>query len=268
MARVRTVKPSFFKDAGLYDAEAASGLPLRLAYEGLWCQADRAGRFEWKPRELKLDILPYDDLDFAAVLDALADAGFIVRYEVEGRIYGLIPNLNRHQHFHKNEQASTLPAPCKDGASTVQAPSLHPASTPDTDTDTDTGVDADAGGDGAASAAPSPSDLADWFPPEYHPDLDAALRSTPSPTALVAELRLLRREPQVRGLVSVSGAEVGQALRDAAMKGIPLSGKTLANCIRVTQRSPPVVVGSIEQAVADHDREREARRARYAAGNE
>ena len=60
----------------------------------------------------------------------------------------------------------------------------------------------------------------------------------------------------------------GQALRDAAMKGIPLSGKTLANCIRVTQRSPPVVVGSIERAVEDHDREREAGRARYAAGNE
>ena len=57
MPRSRIIKPEFFKHAGLYDAEARSGLPLRLAFEGLWCVADRAGRFQWKPRELTIRLL-------------------------------------------------------------------------------------------------------------------------------------------------------------------------------------------------------------------
>ena len=45
----------------------------------------------WKPRALKLDALPYDDVDFAGVLDALAAHGFVVKYEAAGRVYGCIP---------------------------------------------------------------------------------------------------------------------------------------------------------------------------------
>lgn len=116
--------------------------------------------------------------------------------------------------------------------------------------------------------APAPPDLLTWLPPEYADDLTAAIRSTRRPEAFVADLRKLRDRWPEFGLASCTGIEVGRALRDAAIKGIPLSGTTLANCVRVVQRAPPVVVGSIEQAVADHDREREARRARYAAGNE
>lgn len=155
MARTRTVKPTFFKDAELYDAEVQYGLPLRLAYEGLWCQADREGRFLWKPRELKLDILPYDPVDFDRVLNALAEAGFIERYEVDGRVYGLIPNLKRHQHFHKTEAASTLPAPVANGATTVSPPLSHRDATPDTDTDTDT--EGDNNNRGAARVEPAKS---------------------------------------------------------------------------------------------------------------
>ncbi|GAA4169527.1 hypothetical protein [Shinella granuli] len=80
MARIRTIKPEFFKHEGIFDAEQETGLPLRLAFAGLWTQCDREGRFAWRPRQLKVDILPYDELDFLRVLDALATRGFIVKY--------------------------------------------------------------------------------------------------------------------------------------------------------------------------------------------
>jgi hypothetical protein len=111
MARARFTKPEFYKHGDLFDAEKASGLPLRLAFAGLWTQCDRAGRFVWKPRELKLDVLPYDDVDFADVLDALERHGFLKSYVVDGKRYGVIPSLVDHQPFHKNEPASKLPEP-------------------------------------------------------------------------------------------------------------------------------------------------------------
>lgn len=111
MARSRVLSAKFFTDEKLFDAEQAAGLPLRLAYEGLWCAADREGRFEWKPRELKLHVLPYDQVDFAAVLDALEAAGFIQSYRVGESRYGFIPKFSLYQRIHPREAASTLPEP-------------------------------------------------------------------------------------------------------------------------------------------------------------
>ena len=56
MARRRLISPEFFTHSDLYDAEARHGLPLRLAYAGLWTVCDRRGLFRWRPRELKLAI--------------------------------------------------------------------------------------------------------------------------------------------------------------------------------------------------------------------
>jgi hypothetical protein len=114
--RSRVVKPEFFKHAGLYDAEVAAGLPLRLAFEGLWCVADRAGRFPWKPREIKLDVLPYDPVDFEDVLNALESAGFIESYEVDGKRFGVIPTFGIHQTFHHREAPTRFPDPPKGSA--------------------------------------------------------------------------------------------------------------------------------------------------------
>lgn len=109
--RSRTIHPEFFTDADLYEAEQAHGLPLRMAFAGLWCAADRERRFEWKPKELKLTILPFDDVDFGLVIEALRTAGFIAKYEVAGKSYGLVHNLLEWQHIHKDEAQSRLPAP-------------------------------------------------------------------------------------------------------------------------------------------------------------
>lgn len=111
MPRTRLIRPGFFRDADLYDAEVKHGLPLRVAFAGLWTVADREGRFAWKPREIKPDVLPFDAADMITVLDALRSEGFIQAYVVDGREYGLIPGFADHQTFHKTEPASRLPAP-------------------------------------------------------------------------------------------------------------------------------------------------------------
>lgn len=111
MGRIRTVKPDTFVHEELFDSEKETGLPLRLAYIGLWTQCDREGRFLWRPRQLKTDIIPYDDVDFSRVLDALWTRGFLVKYASQGEIYGCIPTWQKHQVINNREKDSTIPAP-------------------------------------------------------------------------------------------------------------------------------------------------------------
>jgi hypothetical protein len=127
MARQRLVKPDVFQHGDLYTAEAATKLPLRLAYIGLWTQADRRGCFFWKPATLKLNVLPFDNVDFSAVLSALESEGFVRSYVVNGKRYGWIPTLPDHQTFHIHEKPNPL---IPDPPSTVPVPSEHSASTP------------------------------------------------------------------------------------------------------------------------------------------
>ena len=111
MARIRTIKPGFFRHEELFEAERETGLPLRLAFAGLWTACDREGRFKWSPRQLKLDCLPFDDVDFSRVLDALATRGQIVKYVVDGVDYGYIPTWHRHQIINNREAKSEIPEP-------------------------------------------------------------------------------------------------------------------------------------------------------------
>jgi hypothetical protein len=78
MARIRTIKPEFFRHEGLQDLEAANpGNYIMLVFAALWGHCDKAGHFVWKPRSLKLDILPFLDFDIFATLNLLAGGGFI-----------------------------------------------------------------------------------------------------------------------------------------------------------------------------------------------
>mgnify|MGYP003655479986 CR=1 FL=1 len=111
--RIRTVKPEFFVHAEIADLEREIGLPIRLAYIGLWCAADRDGKFKWTPRRLGVQILPYDNVDFEAIMDALEGAGFIEKYEVGDNTYGCVPSFPRHQVINNREVDSSIPS--KDG---------------------------------------------------------------------------------------------------------------------------------------------------------
>ncbi|MCW0102562.1 hypothetical protein [Burkholderia pseudomallei] len=106
------MKPELFTHEDLFEAEQETGLPLRVAFIGLFTCADREGRFKWRPRTLKLAVLPHDAVDFSRVLDALVTRGFLVRYASEsGEEIGLIPTFTKHQVINNRETPSDLPAP-------------------------------------------------------------------------------------------------------------------------------------------------------------
>jgi hypothetical protein len=111
MGRIRSIKPEFFKHEELFNAEDETGLPLRVAFSGLWTLADREGRFKWKPTQIKLDVLPYDKVDMTTVLDALAVYGFIVKYSSDGKDFGFIPSFKEHQVINHRESPSVIPPP-------------------------------------------------------------------------------------------------------------------------------------------------------------
>ena len=89
-----------------------------LLFEGLWCHADRDGRLEDRPARLKVQVLPYFEADCNSLIESLKNAGFIERYEVEGRKYIQVLNFTKHQNPHIKEVASTIPAPDKHHTST------------------------------------------------------------------------------------------------------------------------------------------------------
>ena len=125
MARARTIKPGFFANDTLAEVH-----PLgRILFAGLWTIADRAGRLEDRPRRIKAAVLPYDDCDVDALLDELAERGFIRRYQHGGDRYIEVIQFTRHQNPHKNEGASTIPEPGDSPAPSGNAPEQHHTST-------------------------------------------------------------------------------------------------------------------------------------------
>lgn len=106
MARARNIKPSFFTNDQLAEVP-----PLgRLLFAGLWTLADRDGRLADRPRRIKAEVLPYDEIDADALLGELQTRGFIVRYEAAGERYIQIVSFGKHQNPHIKEPASVIPA--------------------------------------------------------------------------------------------------------------------------------------------------------------
>lgn len=111
MARIRYLKPDFFKDEDIKELS----FEARLFYQGLWVQADREGRGEDRPERLKIEIMPYDEVDAEEIMRILAcpkkngKRPFIIRYEIDGERYYQIINWQKHQKPHKTERESVIP---------------------------------------------------------------------------------------------------------------------------------------------------------------
>lgn len=176
--RARNLKPGFFKNEDLAD------LPFeyRILFQGLWCSADRAGRLEDRPKRIKGEIFPYDDVDVEAGLSALAKLKFIGRYEANGVAYIQILTFGKHQNPHCKEAQSTIPAQCEHSASTENsgaspADSLIPHSlTPDSPSKKQGRV-----------AAP---ELPKWLPADVWADWHAFRNARKGWTAKARELSL------------------------------------------------------------------------------
>lgn len=125
--RVRYLKPSFFVNESL--AECA---PLtRILFAGLWCLADRDGRLEDRPAQIKALLLPYDSCSIGEMLEELATRNHIIRYEVASQKLIEIPSFLKHGHAHKDEKTGNYPPPAgKNGGFpeiTCSTPSLLPS---------------------------------------------------------------------------------------------------------------------------------------------
>lgn len=107
MARIRTIKPEFFTSEDIVSLSPTA----RLLYIACWCEADRAGRFEWKPGTLKMRYLPGDDCSVDTLGQELQDRGLMLLYEHDGRMYAVIPTFEKHQVINNREAASELPQP-------------------------------------------------------------------------------------------------------------------------------------------------------------
>lgn len=128
MSRARNIKPGFFKNDRLAECDPLA----RILFAALWCEADREGRLEDRPKRIKAECLPYDDADVDALLGQLERAGFIVRYSIGEARYIAVLNFAKHQNPHVREPASTIPAPDGTGLTetlTETAPGEHSAST-------------------------------------------------------------------------------------------------------------------------------------------
>lgn len=104
MARIRTIKPDFFTSEDIVSLTAFA----RLLYIGLWCEADREGRFAWKPGTFKIRYLPADNCNIAKLCQELVDRGVVVLY---GDGLAFIPQFLAHQHINPREAESILPEP-------------------------------------------------------------------------------------------------------------------------------------------------------------
>lgn len=107
MARARIIKPSFFQHEDL-----AELTPLeRLFFIGLWTVADYKGCVEWRPKRLKIQLMPYDDIDLEQCRSVLERFNFIRSWSDGKRTFVKIINFERHQNPHRNERAkgSDLP---------------------------------------------------------------------------------------------------------------------------------------------------------------
>jgi hypothetical protein len=109
MARIRTIKPSFFTSLTI----AGLTLEQRLTFIGLWTHCDDEGRCVYDPRLLKAALWPLDDRtagDLANDSGALQEASLITLYEVDGRQYLAINAWLEHQKI-SHPSRSTLPHP-------------------------------------------------------------------------------------------------------------------------------------------------------------
>ena len=103
--RSRNIKPGFFKNEELMECSFAA----RLLFPGLWMMADRNGYMEDRPKRIKIEIFPNDNIEVDTLLSELAENGLIIRYEVDGKRYIFIPTFSRHQSPFPKEKASNIP---------------------------------------------------------------------------------------------------------------------------------------------------------------
>lgn len=122
--RSRNIKPGFFKNEQLGEVSPLA----RILFTGLWCMADREGFLEYRPKRIKIELLPYDSEDVEKLLDELRSCSAIdFFYFADGRAGGTpshihVRNFKKHQNPHKQEKSSEIIELVEDQEITRQVP--------------------------------------------------------------------------------------------------------------------------------------------------
>lgn len=108
MARIRTIKPEFWRNEGLSSVSAEAAL---LAV-GLLNHADDEGFFCANPKLVEADVFPLRELSSTTtvLLQELADIGYIVLLDGrDGKKYGWIRKFGKHQVVNKKQPSKIKP---------------------------------------------------------------------------------------------------------------------------------------------------------------
>jgi len=120
--RFRTVDPALFLDEVLWEWETEKNVPLFRLLVGLSGVADRDGRFDWRPKRLRAEILPYWDGDIDYALEILRDNWYIDRYDVGAKAYGVVLDFIASQFINPREAPSDRPSPPADITARIVPP--------------------------------------------------------------------------------------------------------------------------------------------------
>ncbi len=93
MSRIRSIHPGLWTDEAFVSLSSMA----RLLLIGMWNECDDKGTFVWSPLQLKMRILPADNVDAAALLVEIVTAGFVLKYEIAGKSYGAVRNFAKFQ---------------------------------------------------------------------------------------------------------------------------------------------------------------------------
>lgn len=163
MARIRTLKPTFWSD------EKIAMLPraIRLTFLGIIsAMADDQGRARANPRLVCAAVYPLDEdmtpAEMSVHLDMLDETGLIGLYEVAGERYLHIINWEKHQKINRPTD-SQLPAPPRKKAhGKLSEPSVSPPAVVEGSVVDSKGIDIPASGEAAGSSVNGKHRLLTW----------------------------------------------------------------------------------------------------------
>jgi hypothetical protein len=93
VARIRTIKPEFWVDEQIVELDYVT----RLLFIGLWNFVDDEGYIEYKPKRIKMQVFPADDLELSGALRNLLETRRLTKFNSDQGELVQITNWERHQ---------------------------------------------------------------------------------------------------------------------------------------------------------------------------
>lgn len=93
MARIRSVHPGQWTDAEFLQCSAF----CRLLVLALRNDADDNGIFKWNPAEMKIKLMPLDNVNVPELLAEAVQNNQIMKFEANGKEWGMLRNFAKYQ---------------------------------------------------------------------------------------------------------------------------------------------------------------------------